>query len=424
MKTITLIFSLSLVLTMNSPGQEWINVNPVFERPGEYNTFDGIFVDERNGWWIAGPEGYLWHTSNGGELWKSQIDSSDISGNNIVFTDTLHGWIIGRKHPGNQYYIQITKDGGKSWDRHPTPDPGLLCITMFDSLNGFAGGATIYSTADGGITWQPKQVDEVINPGITDIYFVDKKIGWAVGLSSEFLDLGVILNTTDGGEYWKVNQHPSGVSGLSVFFTDSLHGYVAGSNPPFFNGVIEVTNDGGNSWTTHYLPGTWLNDIVFTNDSTGWAVGNNGFIWHTTDMGLNWIQVESGTTSDLRRIFFFNNGKTGYIMGSNSTLLKYESVVNVQENNTYPPVDFKLFQNYPNPFNPSTQIKYTLPEREHVVLKVYDMLGREIYELVNEVRESGEHSALLNGSNLASGMYIVNIQAGEFNKSMKILLVK
>ncbi len=78
----------------------------------------------------------------------------------------------------------------------------------------------------------------------------------------------------------------------------------------------------------------------------------------------------------------------------------------------------------PNPFNPSTRITYSLPPKAHVVLKVYDMLGREVYQLVNEVKESGEYSELLDGNNLASGMYIVNIQAGEFNKSMKVLLLK
>ena len=114
--------------------------------------------------------------------------------------------------------------------------------------------------------------------GIWDVYFVDRKYGWAVGGSSDLLDAGIILNTTDSGKYWKVNEHPSGVYGLGVYFSDSLHGYVVGSNPPIFEGVFQVTNDGGVRWKTHFLPCTWLNDVDFTDDSTGWVVGDYGFI--------------------------------------------------------------------------------------------------------------------------------------------------
>ncbi len=81
-------------------------------------------------------------------------------------------------------------------------------------------------------------------------------------------------------------------------------------------------------------------------------------------------------------------------------------------------------RSHPNPFNPSTTISYSIPQKGHVVLKVYDILGREVYQLVNEAKEAGIYSAQFDGSKLASGMYIISLQTNEFNNSIKILLIK
>ncbi len=88
------------------------------------------------------------------------------------------------------------------------------------------------------------------------------------------------------------------------------------------------------------------------------------------------------------------------------------------------PVKFDLKQNYPNPFNPSTTIKFTLPERNLVTLKVYDMLGREISTLVNEVKDAGTHTIKFNANNLPSGMYLYTITAGNYSATKKMMLVK
>ncbi len=86
--------------------------------------------------------------------------------------------------------------------------------------------------------------------------------------------------------------------------------------------------------------------------------------------------------------------------------------------------DFELHQNYPNPFNPSTTITYSLPSKRHVVIRVYDILGNEVVELVNEVKSPGLHSATFEAGNLATGMYIVSLTAGNYSKAIKVLLLK
>ncbi len=85
---------------------------------------------------------------------------------------------------------------------------------------------------------------------------------------------------------------------------------------------------------------------------------------------------------------------------------------------------FALSQNYPNPFNPSTKINYSLPVKSNVSLKVYDMLGREVANLVNATQEAGSHSISFNASKMASGLYIYTLKSGNNVTSKKMMLLK
>ena len=93
------------------------------------------------------------------------------------------------------------------------------------------------------------------------------------------------------------------------------------------------------------------------------------------------------------------------------------------------PVAFALEQNYPNPFNPSTTIEYALKERSRVLLKIYDVVGKEVRTLINEEQTAGVRRAIWDGRNnsgsqVSSGIYFYRIQAGNFVKSMKMILMK
>ncbi|MBK9097018.1 MAG: M28 family peptidase [bacterium] len=99
----------------------------------------------------------------------------------------------------------------------------------------------------------------------------------------------------------------------------------------------------------------------------------------------------------------------------------YSDVVSV----TYDvPAEFVLSQNFPNPFNPSTRINYFVPKESFVNIKVYDFLGREVAELVNETKATGSYELLFDASSLPSGTYFYAMTAGEFSKTMKMILVK
>ncbi|MFZ2324923.1 MAG: T9SS type A sorting domain-containing protein [Ignavibacteriaceae bacterium] len=90
------------------------------------------------------------------------------------------------------------------------------------------------------------------------------------------------------------------------------------------------------------------------------------------------------------------------------------------DNNTL----YSLSDCYPNPFNPSTIINYSVKDAGLVKVKIYDILGSEIAELVNENKESGNHSVGFNASNLPSGVYIYTLQVNGFSASRKMLLLK
>ncbi|MFQ5651033.1 MAG: T9SS type A sorting domain-containing protein [bacterium] len=88
------------------------------------------------------------------------------------------------------------------------------------------------------------------------------------------------------------------------------------------------------------------------------------------------------------------------------------------------PATFILHQNYPNPFNPGTTIRFSLPQREHVTLKVFDVLGREVARLLDEALPAGEHSVVFTAKALTSGVYFFRIRAGQFTQMRKAILMR
>jgi hypothetical protein len=98
------------------------------------------------------------------------------------------------------------------------------------------------------------------------------------------------------------------------------------------------------------------------------------------------------------------------------------------------PGSFNLEQNYPNPFNPATKIQFTIVSaqsgsasggnRQLTTVKVYDVLGREVATLVNEVKEPGTYTVEFDASSLASGVYFYRLQAGTFVETKKLLLLR
>lgn len=256
------------------------------------------------------------------------------------------------------------------------------------------------------------------------IYFTNNNNGWAVGFE------GTILKTTDGGTNWSFQTSGTTEWLNSVHFADSDTGWTVG-----LFGKILNTTDGGTNWITQ-TSGTsaWLRSVHFEDNNKGWAVGGGGFgypappsiILNTTDGGENWNSQTSGTFATLSSVHFTDNN-TGWAVGSGGTILHTTnggvSFIEEEEIDEIP-TNYILSQNYPNPFNPSTKIRYSVPQSSQVVIKVFDILGREIETLVNEEKLAGEYEIEFNASELGSGVYFYKLQAGSFVETKKMILLK
>ena len=93
------------------------------------------------------------------------------------------------------------------------------------------------------------------------------------------------------------------------------------------------------------------------------------------------------------------------------------------------PIQYALHQNYPNPFNPTTTLRYDIPENSHVTITIYDMLGRQVKTIINQTQDAGYRSVIWDATNdygkpVSAGMYLYQIQAGEYISTKKMVLLK
>jgi hypothetical protein len=100
----------------------------------------------------------------------------------------------------------------------------------------------------------------------------------------------------------------------------------------------------------------------------------------------------------------------------------YAEKINLKDYST--PITYYLSQNYPNPFNPETKIRFSIPNDDHVKIKVYNTLGQRIKTLLNKDLQSGHHVVKFNASDLASGIYYYRIEAGDFQDVKKMIMIK
>jgi hypothetical protein len=128
-----------------------------------------------------------------------------------------------------------------------------------------------------------------------------------------------------------------------------------------------------------------------------------------------------------RRIENFNPYSTVELRDKINSDIKLVSLIQKNKTErtvkTTTPKRFTLHQNYPNPFNPTTNIKYEIPKDGFISLKVYDVLGREIFS-VNEFKKAGSHETVFDGSGFASGVYFYSIETNGLKQTKKMLMVK
>ena len=203
---------------------------------------------------------------------------------------------------------------------------------------------------------------------------------------------------------------------------------------------LYYSNDGGQSYTAveGNLEGTSGNGpsmrsatilplpggaVYFVGTSTGVystkTLNGGSTVWSqegADEIGNVVVEYITSRTSDYR-VAVGTHGR-GIFIGTRDPLP-------VEDNSdTQEPQVFALDQNYPNPFNPTTTIAYILPSPQRVVIKVYDMLGREVDEIVNADRTAGRHKVEYQARNLSTGVYVYAINAGPYQDAKKFILIR
>ncbi len=193
---------------------------------------------------------------------------------------------------------------------------------------------------------------------------------------------------------------------------------------------VRIVNDTLHNYYKIHPDGTGL--TALTSFTTTQAVFYNGGAWTPDGSKI----VVAGSINHVRGLYAIaTDGSRGKALLPGTAGVTVDFVGNVTGNITIPltdvdeknralPTQYKLEQNYPNPFNPATTIEYELPSSAHVQLRVYDLLGREVTTLVNEVQTAGYHSVVFDASKLASGVYFYSLEAGKFTQTRRMLLIR
>ena len=198
---------------------------------------------------------------------------------------------------------------------------------------------------------------------------------------------------------------------------DSLGGGIFcgnGSNPVITNTIM--WNDSAGAGSEIFTDGTSLPNITYSNVQGGWS-GNGNIncqpFFCSPDTGNYYLADNSCC---------IGTGEGGVDIGALGIGC---SVTSTPELNTdLMPSHFALYPNYPNPFNPTTKIIFSLPQLVKVTLTVYDVRGKEVINLVDEVLPAGHYEVAFEGADLSSGVYFYRIQAEGFVQSRKMLLIK
>jgi hypothetical protein len=370
--------------------------------------------------WAAADHGILLHTTDGGNNWQiNQVGDNSDDFRGITFVNETTGWVCGENSS-----MYKTTNGGQNWFALSVPTTSVVRAMCFlDESLGWVvtlEDHLILKTTDGGGTWTQQNSGLVGNLHHFGVCFTDENNGYVIGfvLGSQFQNY--ILKTTNGGESWTPNFDFQNNDFTTIYFANQNTGWIGG-----YEGFLAKTTDAGNTWQVqNSRTSEYITDFFYTDENKGWYTGFNGTLFQTNDGGNSWLQHEVLIQDDLRGIYFVDE-TNGWAVGSNGIILHYhETVTNNDNEDIQAPVNFELSQNYPNPFNPTTTIQYSIPERGNVSIKVFNTLGEEVTNLVNEYQQSGIYKVNFNAGNLSSGIYFYRLNVNDYSSVKKMILLK
>jgi len=241
-----------------------------------------------------------------------------------------------------------------------------------------------------------------------------------------------VYESTDGATWIAKNNanYPAAVSMFS-FSTNRMASIGTNLFVATEDGIYKST-DYGDNWTrTDQGFASWnqfgtvpIMCLYSDGSSLCASMGKDDSAYVSVDMGNTWSGMSNGLDHYIKS--FSNHG--GQLFAAqwdlDSSIVVYSGATNIDNIIGVTPKDIELHQNYPNPFNPSTNISFTLQENQFVTIKVYNLLGEVETVLVNEDKDAGTHNINFDGSRLASGVYLYQIQTNTSIQNRKMMLIK
>jgi hypothetical protein len=318
-----------------------------------------------------------------------------------------------RMFVGNgQSGVWYSTNPGTNWIQTSFNSGLIRCMEVLGNsiFVGFDGGVKI--SRDNGETWEQTLGGNVIysikiNDNTNTIFAATLGNG--------------VLKSTDKGFTWV----PTGLTGINVFaLTVQNNRIFAGMN----YGVL-VSEDNGDTWT--YTSHMIETRMLTSNEDFVFAGGFHTGVYVSSNSGSNWVQRNDGGIGNytIYSLFIHN----GYIFigteGNGAYRRELDELLGVQIVNSEIPVKYSLSQNYPNPFNPETNIRFEIPANSsgtssNVKLVIFDVLGKEVATLTNELLKPGTYEVNWNASANSSGVYYYMLKTDNFVETKKMMLVK
>jgi len=366
-----------------------------------------------------------WYKTFYGDGMSCAINSQN---DQICYTEYTYG-DINRSTNRGVNWSYISPPGAGNDDNYCFVTPFICCPSNPNIL--YAGGVSIYKSISGGLDWQgPFGTTVIGGTKILSMYSsatsVDTVYCGAVN--------GRIFRSVNAGLNW------SNVTDSSI--TPNRYATDITVNPNKSNDIIVTfggfgtghvfrSTNAGNNWQniSGNLPDVPHHCVVMDpvyNQNI--YVGSDLGVYVTTNSGVNWHEYRTGMPYALAFdvTVVYPNRKLRVATYGNGIyerkLLENPVSVNPVSNENI--TGFKLSQNYPNPFNPSTHLEFWIPDLGFVSLKVYNVIGKEVKTLVNEIKPAGIYSLEFDGSNLPSGIYYYKIESGDFTQVRKMILLK
>ena len=378
-----------------------------------------------NPYQIATLENLYWISNSPGEWNKYFLQTANIDASETVNWDTT-GWLPIADFSGTY------DGGGHSVSNLYINRPTSSYIGLFGKNN-----------REGNI----KRVG-LTNVNVKGYYYVGALVGLNLGVIENCYATGLVT-----GLYAWIGGLVGGNNGPGIISGCYSHANATGgecvgslSGENFSNGTIQNSYAMGvvkGSTSVGGLSGTNYLSTIINSYSTG-VSSDKGLIgfgggtctnsfWDTTSSGKSASEGGIGkSTDEMKTIATYTDSGWDFVtiwemIGTNYPRLRAipdSSLAVGIITETYNPTQFLLCQNYPNPFNPSTKIKFEIPTSTLVRLVVYDLLGREVIELLNKYLNSGSYETEFKPRDLSSGVYFYNLKTDNYSDTKKLILLR